>query len=149
MTDWPVPEPGGLRSQVKASASGAFSSLRPQPPLTAPAHPAPKGACALTSAESSKAKTSEALGKLGDYPKWTEEGSAPSCPMVTWLTRQETRTEWKQGCSAGPMRGTMAHDGSESWWLSRRKAGLRCIHTNPKPRTQGELHTIRKREIRK
>ena len=33
--------------KVKASASGAFSSLHPQPPLTAPAHPAPTGACAL------------------------------------------------------------------------------------------------------
>ncbi|MXQ82278.1 hypothetical protein E5288_WYG010962 [Bos mutus] len=50
---------------------------------------APKGAYALTSTESSKAKTSEAPGKPGDYPKWTEEGSAPSCPVVTWLTRRD------------------------------------------------------------
>ena len=47
------------------------------------------------------------------------------------------------------MLGTTALDGSESWWLSQRKAGLRCVYTNPKPRTQEELRTIRKREIRK
>ena len=77
-----------------------------------------------------------------------ERGLRPPAPW-SLADETETRTEQNQRRQVGLGQGTMAHEGNERQRLSQRKAGLRCVYTNSRPRNQEEPQRVRKREIRK